>query len=265
MPIHPTAIVADSAELGENVEIGPYALVEDGVVLGEGTVLEASAQVRKGSVIGRNCRIGSGALVGSDPQSIGFDPTTRSAVQVGDRTVLREYVTIHRSTEEGGFTIVGSDNFLMVGAHIGHDCVVGNHNVIANNCLLGGHVLVGNHCFFGGGSVYHQFVRIGDYVMVQGMAGMSLDMPPYVIAAGVNYVAGINSVGLRRAGFGPDARKEIKEAFRNLYLAGKSVEEVLREVEGQSLTPETAAFYDFLREKSKKPVCIRYRKSKEDI
>lgn len=264
MAIHPTAVVSPSATIGEDVTIGPFAIVEDEAVIGARTVLDGAAQVRKRSVVGEDCRIGSGALVGADPQFGGFDPDTPSWVEIGDRNVIREYVTLHRSIEAEGKTVLGSDNFLMNGAHVGHDCIIGDHNTMANNILLGGHVEVGNHCFFGGASVFHQFVRIGDYVMTQGLAGMSLNMPPYVIAAGVNYVSGINSVGLRRAGMSPEARKEIKEAFRNLYLTEKSVSDVLAEIEGQTLLPETRAFYDFLREKAKKPVCVRYRKSAGD-
>lgn len=265
MSIHPSAIVSPTAEIGSDVTVGPFAIIEDGAVIGDRTVVEAAAQVRRDSRVGAECRIGSGALVGADPQFHGFDLDTRSWFEMGDRNVIRDYVTLHRSTEEGSFSSMGSDNYLMTGAHLGHDCHIGNGNTIANNALLGGHVEVGNHCFFGGGSVYHQFVRIGDYVMAQGLAGMSLNMPPYVIAAGVNYVAGINMIGLRRAGIGPDARKEIKEAFRNLYLTKKTVEDVLSEAEGVEMHEETKLFYDFLREKSKKPVCIRYRKSSDDL
>lgn len=264
MAIHPSAIVSPDARLGEDVEIGPYAIVEEGVQIGDGARIDAAAQVRRGSKVGKGCRIGSGAMIGADPQSIDFDLDTPSGAELGDDNIIREYVTIHRSTAENGMTVLGSGNYLMTGAHVGHDCRLGDGNTLANNALLGGHVTVGSHCFFGGGSVYHQFVRLGDYVMVQGLAGMSLDMPPYVIAAGINYVSGINAIGLRRAGFGAAARKEIKEAFRNLYLTSKSVEDVLAEVEGAELLPETQAFYDFLREKSKKGVCIRYGKRGED-
>lgn len=264
MAIHPNAVVSPTAQVGEGVTIGPFAVIEDDAVIGDRSVIDAAAQVRKRSKVGADCRIGSGALIGADPQFGGFDPETPSWVELGNENIIREYVTIHRSIEAEGKTALGDGNFLMNGAHIGHDSHIGNHNTMANNVLVAGHVEVGNHCFFGGGSVYHQFVRIGDYVMAQGLAGMSLNMPPYVMAAGVNYVAGINAVGLRRAGFSAEARKEIKEAFRNLYLTSKSVNDVLEEAEGQEFLPETEAFYQFLREKAKKPVCIRYRKDAGD-
>jgi UDP-N-acetylglucosamine acyltransferase len=261
MAIHPNAVVSTSAQIGDDVTIGPFAVIEDEAVVGDRSVIDAAAQIRKRSKVGADCRIGSGALIGADPQFGGFDPDTPSWVEVGKENIIREYVTIHRSIDPEGTTTLGDGNFLMNGAHIGHDSQIGDHNTMANNVLVAGHVEVGNHCFFGGGSAYHQFVRIGDYVMAQGLAGMSLNIPPYVmVAAGINYVAGVNALGLRRAGFSAAARKEIKEAFRNLYLTTKSVDDVLAEAEGETFLPETEAFYQFLREKGKKPVCIRYRK-----
>ena len=123
---------------------------------------------------------------------------------------------------------------------------------------------MGNNCFVGGASVFHQFVRVADYVMVQGLSGFSLDLPPYVMAAGVNYVAGINSVGLRRAGFDGNARKEIKEAFRMVYRSGKGLKEALEEAGNREWTNEAGAFFDFLHQKSKKGFCIRMEKAKAD-
>jgi len=258
MSIHPGAIVSPKAELGAGVAVGPFAIIEEGTRIGDGCVVSAAAQVRRGSRIGAGCRIGSGAIVGADPQSKDFDLSIPTGAVLGDGNELREYVTVHRAVTPGGDTVIGRGNYLMTGVHIGHDCRIGDENVMANNALLGGHVEVGNRCFFGGGSVYHQFVRIGDYVMVQGLAGMSLDMPPFVIAAGVNYVSGINAVGLKRAGFSPEARKEIKEAFRRIYLAKTPVRDFLAEIDGTPHRPELAVFLEFLGAPSKKGICIRY-------
>lgn len=261
MSIHPSAVIADSAEIGQNVMIGPFAVVEENTVIGEGSVLDAAAQVRKGSIVGKSCHIGSGALVGADPQFLGFDSTISSGVKMGDNNTLREYVTIHRSIHEGDSTILGNGNYLMTGAHLGHDCVIGNDNTMANNVLLAGHVTMGNNCFVGGGAVFHQFVRVADYVMVQGLGGFSLDLPPFVIGAGVNYVAGINSVGLRRAGFDANARKDIKEAFRLVYRSGMGLKEALKEAENRDWADEAASFFDFFRQESKKGFCIRMEKA----
>lgn len=258
MLIHPTAIISPGASLGEDVSVGPYAIVEADTVIGARTRLDAHAQVRRGSVLGEDNRIGSGALIGADPQFHGFDPELLTGTRLGNGNVIREYVTIHRSIETNASTELGDGNFLMTGAHVGHDCIIGNQNTLANNVLLGGHVLLGNHCFLGGGAVFHQFVRIGDYVLAQGLAGVSLDIPPYTIAAGINQVAGINAIGLRRAGFDASVRKEIKEAFRLLYRSGKSQPEVLEIASNTPHSPAAQAFFDFLSQKSKKGVCSKF-------
>jgi UDP-N-acetylglucosamine acyltransferase len=260
MSIHPHALVSPEARLGRDVTIGPFAIVEAGVEVGEDCVIEAAAQIRTGSRIGAGCFIGSGALVGSDPQFRGFDRRIRSGVALGAGNVLREYVTIHRSIDEGGETRLGDGNYLMAGAHVGHDALVGNDNTLANNVLLAGHVQVGNHCFLGGGSVFHQFIRIGDYVMTQGNSGFSLDLPPFVIASDINLVSGINSVGLRRAGFSREERARIKEVFREIYYSPKTLQTLLEESEGQPGSPAVEAFFQFLRDPSKKGLCIRARR-----
>lgn len=265
MSIHPTAIVSPLAQLGKNVSVGPYAIIEEDVEIGDETVIEAAAQLRSGSRIGKRCTIGSGAIISSDPQSLGFDPKIRSCVRVGDGNLLREHVTLHRSVEEGGETIIGNENFLMAGAHVGHDSIVGDHNVIANNVLLGGFVQLGSHCFLGGASGFHQFVRVGDYVITQGNSGFSLDLPPYVMGSGINLVSGINAIGLRRGGFSSEERAQIKEAFRSVFRSGNSLAESLQEVEGRELSAPVAAFYTFLQGKSKCGICIRTPKKKENL
>jgi UDP-N-acetylglucosamine acyltransferase len=260
MSIHPHALVSPDAQLGRDVTIGPFAIIEAGAEVGDGCVIEAAAQIRAGSRIGTGCFIGSGALIGSDPQFRGFDRRIRSGVTLGTGNVLREYVTIHRSIHEGGATRLGDENYLMAGAHVGHDAIVGNDNTLANNVLLAGHVNIGNHCFLGGGSVFHQFIRVGDYVMTQGNSGFSLDLPPFVIASDINLVSGINSVGLRRAGFSKEERARIKEVFREIYHSTKTLQTLLEESERQPCSPAVEAFFQFLRDPSKKGLCIRARR-----
>ncbi|MAB76686.1 MAG: acyl-[acyl-carrier-protein]--UDP-N-acetylglucosamine O-acyltransferase [Verrucomicrobiales bacterium] len=257
MPIHPSAIVSKTAKLGENITIGPFAIIADDVVVGDGCRVDAAAQLMNGSRVGNNCRIGSGSLISADPHYIGFDESITSGVVIGDNNIIREYVTLHRSVEPGGTTVIGNDNFLMNGAHVGHDCILGNGNTLANNALLGGHVSVGDFCFLGGGSAFHQFVRIGSYVMAQGLAGASLDVPPYLIIAGINNVFGINTVGLKRAGLDQAARKGIKEAYQRIYRGSKTLAEVLEASESEVFIPEVEAFYDFFRNKSTRGVLIR--------
>ncbi|MEM9284095.1 MAG: acyl-ACP--UDP-N-acetylglucosamine O-acyltransferase [Verrucomicrobiota bacterium] len=258
MSIHPSALVSEKATIGSNPRIGAFAVIEDHVKLGDDCQIDAAAQIRNGSEIGNQCHIGSGAIIGADPHFIGFDPTTSSGVVLGEKNEIREYVTIHRSIENEGVTILGNENYLMSGAHVGHDCTLGNSNTLANNVLLGGHVEMGNHCFFGGGAVVHQFVRLGDYIMAQGLSGVSLDIPHYLIISGINTIGGINAVGLKRAGLGPESRREIKEAFRRIYRGSETLAEVLDAVEKAEHSPEVNTFYDFFRQKSKKGVCVRF-------
>jgi UDP-N-acetylglucosamine acyltransferase len=257
MSIHPTAVVSKGAQLGADVTVGPFAIIEENVVISDRCIIEASAQIRKGSNLGVNCFVGSGAIIGSDPQFRDFDPRIPSGVEIASGNIFREYVTVHRSVFENGVTCVGRDNYLMVGSHIGHDSTVGHSNTLANDVLLGGHVDFGNHCFVGGGSAFHQFVRVGDFVMCQGHSGFSQDLPPFVIGADINTVVGINVVGLKRANFSVDERKAIKEAFREIYHSSKPLEQVLDEASAREITPAVEDFFAFFRKKSKKGLCIR--------
>jgi UDP-N-acetylglucosamine acyltransferase len=157
--------------------------------------------------------VGRGAIIGGNPQSLGFDISKPSGVRIGDDNVFREHVTVHRSAIEGGETVIGSHNFLMVGCHVGHDAMLGDLNVLANQVLVAGHVNIGSRCFLGGAAVFHQFIRIGDLAMVQGNSGFSKDIPPYCTGFRENRVEGLNVVGLRRAGFDSAARMDLKRAW----------------------------------------------------
>ena len=264
MSIHQTAIVSPLAQLGLDVSVGPYAIIEDDTVLGDHCAVEAAAQIRKGTRLGTGCFVGSGAIIGADPQYRGFNKEIISGVIAGDSNVFREYVTVHRSIHDGTSTTLGCDNYLMAGTHIGHDSSVGNSNSMANNVLLGGHVTLGSNCFIGGGAAFHQFVRVGDYVMCQGGGSFSQDLPPFVIAAGLNMAVGIKSIGLQRAGFTQAERDEIKAAFRKIYRRTDTLQTVLDKLDTAGLSSHTLSFYQFFREKSKKGICSRSigRKSK---
>lgn len=235
--IGPYAVLRGRIRLGRNTRIGPHACIEGEVEMGDANT------------------IGHGAIIGADPQDLGFDPSVRSGVRIGSGNTFREYVTIHRSTRDGGDTIVGDQNFLMAGSHLAHDVRVGNENVLANNVLLAGYVQLGNHTFLGGGSGYHQFIRIGDRAMVQGNAGMSQDVPPFVIAHGINLIAGLNVVGLRRAGVNAAGRAMLKKAFDLVYLAKLPLEEIGRLAENPEWPAEARQFLAFFSQPSRKGVC----------
>ena len=180
--IHSTAIVEEGAILGKGVEVGPYAIIESGAKIGDGTKIMAHAYISRYTRVGCNCTIYMGVVLGTEPQDLKFDPSIESWLEIGNSNVLREYVTIHRSSQEGGVTRIGDQNYLMAQCHIGHDCQVGNHNVIANGAMVAGHVELGDNIFISGGVPIHQFVRVGSYSMLSGWCAVSLDVPPYMIA-----------------------------------------------------------------------------------
>ena len=198
--IHPTAIVDPNAKIGADVQIGPFSIVGPDVTIGRQTIVQSHVVIEGEVAIGRGNFIGHGAIIGVPPQDVSFSLERKTKVEIGDDNIIREYCTIHRGSPDGSATKIGDKNFLMSGAHIGHNCLIGNNVVIANNCLLAGHVRVDDGAFLGGGSTFHQFMHIGRLVMVQGSSGFGKDLPPFVVAAERNCVFGLNIVGMRRAG-----------------------------------------------------------------
>ena len=258
--IHPTAIVEEGASLAPGVFVGAYAIVGSQAKIGAGCRILPHAQIVNDVELGENCIVGRGAVLGDDPQSLGFDPDTPSSLRVGANNQFREHVTIHRSAQPGGSTVIGAANFFMVGCHVGHDSVIGDRNIIANACLLGGHVTVGNRAFLGGGAGFHQFTRIGDLAMVQGNAIVNRDVPPYVIAGAQSQLFGLNTVGLRRAEVPSDRRDELRRVFRQIFRSdlnlGQALEQALRQVWGE----EARRFLEFVAAPSHQGICrVRQR------
>ncbi len=253
--IHPTAVVDPAAQVGAGVRIGPYAVVEGAAAIGEDCVLEAHATLTGAVRLGRGVRVGHGAVVGGWPQDFAFDPATASGVEVGDGTQIREHCTIHRGTKPGTVTRLGARCLLMAGAHLGHNAQVGDDVVLANHVLLGGYVEIGDRVFVGGGSVFHQFVRVGRGAMIQGLSAFSKDVPPFTLGAERNLVFGLNVVGLRRGGFTPAQRAEIKEAFKLLYASGRNVSQALEAAQGREWGPLAAEFFAFAAAAKKRGLC----------
>ncbi|NNE91276.1 MAG: acyl-ACP--UDP-N-acetylglucosamine O-acyltransferase [Verrucomicrobiales bacterium] len=264
MNAHPTAVIDPAAEIGGDVEIGPYSIIEAGARIADGCRIGPHVHIEGDVEIGENCFVGKGAILGADPQSVDFDKSTPTGLTIGPENEIREYVTIHRSMLEGQRTRVGTKNFIMTGAHFGHDCLVGDENVIANNCLLAGHVELGNRCFLGGGSVFHQFIRIGDFVITQGNSGFSLDLPPFLVGARVNRVAGMNVVGLKRGGFSPEERKEIKAVFRAVLRSEKILSEALQLAAESDWCPAAQQFLDFFQTEKPRKYCLQWLKKADD-
>ena len=220
--IHPTAIVENGAQVADGVEIGPYAIVEKGAIVGSGCILAAGAIIRSGTRLAENVRVDSYSVIGGIPQDLHFDPKTKSGVEVGAGTVIREHVTVHCATSEGGVTKVGAKCLLMATCHIAHDCTVGDGVVIANGVMLAGHVEIGDGAVVGGNSAIHQFVRVGTHVMLSGQSAFTRDVPPYCLAALRDHLAGLNLVGLRRSGFTREEIAELKELFHLVFDNGGS-------------------------------------------
>ena len=225
--IHPTAIVSDQAVIADDVSIGPFAIIDAGVNIGAGCIIGGQAWITGSTVMGEDNHIGYGAIIGGEPQDVSFDGSTNSNAVLGKGNRIREYVTIHRSTSEGGQTSVGDNNFLMAGVHLAHDVQMGDYNNVANNVLLAGHIIIGNRVFLGGGAGFHQFLHIGDYAIVQGNAAVTRDVPPFCMAYGGNKLAGLNVIGLRRGGFSAEERVDIKRAYQLLFRSGGNFQEAL--------------------------------------
>ena len=245
--IHPTAAVSPEAQLGDGVKIGPYCLVEKGASIGSETVLKAFVSVHGGVTIGANCLIYEYTSVGGDPQDHNYKGEV-SFVRIGDGNIIRENVTINRATGEGCETVVGNGCFIMDGVHLAHNVRLGNHITIANKVGISGFVTVDDHTVFGGMAGVHQFVRIGSYCMIGGMYRVSKDVPHYTLASGEPLrLTGLNSVGLKRANFTPEMRREIRAFYRELYSKDRLFTQSLREALGrkESYSPEVRRILDF--------------------
>ncbi|HEX4943996.1 MAG TPA: acyl-ACP--UDP-N-acetylglucosamine O-acyltransferase [Usitatibacteraceae bacterium] len=246
--IHPTAIVDPRARLAAGVRVGPYTVIDGDVEAGEGTTFGAHCVVTGHTTLGRDNRIFHFCSIGEACQDkkYGGEPTR---LVIGDRNTIREYCSLNRGTVQGGgVTTVGHDNWIMAYSHIAHDCRVGDHTVFANHATLAGHVDIGDHTVLGGFTGVHQFVKVGAHVMAGVSSVVLQDVPPYVTVAGHPCSPhGINSEGLRRRGFTPEALAALKRAYKTLYKSGLALAEARAELERQSLAaPEVKAIVDFL-------------------
>jgi len=251
--IHPTAIVDASSHLGADVSVGPYAVIEGGCEIGDHCEVRAHAIICRGTTMGPRNQIGYGAIVGAEPQDFAYKGAP-SGVTIGSGNRIREYVTIHRSSKEGGVTSVGNDNFLMVGVHLGHDVKVGNHTILANNTLLAGHTQIADRVFLGGATILHQHVRIGTLAITRGGTRLGKDVPPYFMAVDTNRVSGINRIGLRRAGLSQETRRAIQAAYALIYRSELNVSQALAELREKISIPEIAHLVEFIGE-AKRGIC----------
>lgn len=225
--IHPDAKIADG------VVIEPFVTVEADVEIGEGTWIGPTAFIGNGARIGKNCKIYPGAIVSADPQDKKYEGETTTTV-IGDHTVIREFVTISRGTNDRHKTVIGSNCLLMAYVHVAHDCLIGDQVILVNSVQVAGHVVVNDWAIVGGGTVIHQFSRIGDHVIVSGASIVVKDIPPY-IKAGKEPLAycGINTVGLKRRGFTKEQMDHIQEIYRYVYLRGMNTSDALQAINAE--------------------------------
>jgi UDP-N-acetylglucosamine acyltransferase len=248
--IHPTAIVDPTARLADDVIVGAYCVVEGDVAIGSGCELRPHAIVRRYTTLGSGNFVDSFAVLGGLPQDLKFDPSVETHLRIGDRNTFRESVTISRATRPGGATVVGSGTYWMANSHAGHDTTVEDRVVLANSCAIGGHATVHARAILSGSSSVHQFTWVGELVMTQGLSGVAAHTPPYTLAANINEIVGLNTVGLRRApDLSDEDRRQIKHAFCLVYRAGLTPTQAVAEMDRWAdITPATAKFRDFIRE-----------------
>ena len=245
--IHPAAIVDGAAEIGPDVTVGPFAVIEGNVIIARGCSIGHGAHIAQGSRLGEDVRIFPYAVVGSVPQDLKFGGE-ETTMEIGDRTVIREFVTLNRGTAAHRRTVVGSDCMLMSYSHVAHDCTVGNHCILANSATLAGHVTLEDWVIVGGLVPIHQFVRIGCHAMIGGGWRVPKDVPPYITAAGDPLKpVDINKIGLARRGFSEETITQIKKAYRILFRSSNDMKSALTNLDALGdLGPEVAYLRDFI-------------------
>jgi len=264
MSISPAAIVHPHAKLGDNVSIGPFCIVEDGVEIGAGTVLESHVVIKRFTTLGENNHLHAGVVLGSDPEDKNFSGN-RSYLRIGSRNIFREHSTASRGTPLDSTTIIGDDNYIMIGVHVAHNCHLGNKIVVCNNCSLAGYVEVGDGAFLSGGVVVHQFSKIGRLAMIGGNTRVNLDVPPFLLTSDFNVAArGLNLVGLKRAGISTEAIRQLKAAYRFLYRSGLSLDDALERMELECRTEEVQELVRFIR-RSERGICRDSRSKRAPV
>lgn len=264
MSIHPTAVVSPKAEIGKNVEIGPYTVVEGDVTIGDNTYVDAHVKICQYTTIGPNCRIHYNSLIGGEPQDHSFDPGCVSYTEIGSHTVIREFVTIHRSPQEELKTIVGDHCLIMGFVHLAHDVVLGDRVTIVNHSGLSGHVQVGSGAIISGYNLFHQFCRVGTMAMIGPGNQINLDIPPYCLLGYNRCIYGPNTIGLRRAGLNAEQRTAIRNAIKTYFFKGLSKRDALAEIE-KDMTPEVEHFYEFIKSSHRGIMPTTPKKSQEAL
>ena len=251
--IHPTAIIHPQAKLDATVQVGPYAVIDAGVELVANCRVGPHVYLTGLTTIGADNHFHAGCVIGDAPQDLKYkDAPTR--LRIGDHNVFREHFTVHRATNLDAETVIGSHNFFMANAHVAHNCVIGDHVILANGALLGGHVEVQDRAFISGNCLVHQFCRVGTLALMQGGSAISQDLPPFTIALRDNEICGLNVIGLRRAGFSADQRLELKKLYQLLFRSGKNLRDALAAAQNNSASAPARILLEFVAA-AKRGVC----------
>ncbi len=251
--IHPTAVVDPAAEIDPTTEVGPYCIIQGPVRIGPHNKLLANVYVNGHTEIGADNQIGPFACLGTDPQSIGAYPDDTGVV-IGNGNTIREFSQIHRSITAGEPTRVGNGNFIMSGGHVAHDCVIGNHCILTNGAFISGHCVIGDRVNISSPVGVHQFVRIGRLAFISAASAVGMDVPPFMVVEGRNTVRALNVIGMRRSGISPEARLEVKQIYKLIYLSGHTPRAAVALIDHKDWRPEAREIIDFIKGESKRSI-----------
>ncbi len=252
--IHPTAIVHSKAKLDSTVRVGPYTVIDEGVEIGPGCIIGPHVYMTGLTTIGAHNQFYAGCVIGEAPQDLKYqgEPTR---LRICERNVFREHVTVHRASKQAEETVIGSHNFLMAHSHVAHNCRLGDLVILANGALLAGYAVVEDRAFISGNCLVHQFVRVGTLALMRGGAAISKDLPPYTVARGENTLCGLNTIGLRRAGFAPAQRLELKQLYHALFREGLNLKTALAAAQKKFSATPSKRMIEFLKA-SQRGVCF---------
>lgn len=255
MKVHKTAIIESGAKLADDVEVGPYCFIGPDVKIGTRTKIGAHAVIDGHTTMGSNCQVFSGAVIGSIPQDLKFENEV-TYLQIGNDNIFREYITVNVGTEATSKTVIGNNNLFMAYAHVAHDCVVGNECIIANCGTLAGHVTLEDKCVIGGLVAIHQFVNVGRISIIGGCSKVVQDIPPFSTCDGhPARIYGLNLIGLRRNAFEREDIKQLKEAFKILFLSKISFSHAIEKINSEMRVGKSLSYLiDFIK-KSKRGIC----------
>ena len=255
--IHPTAIIAEGAQIADDVRIGPYCVIGSNVVIGSGSILHSHVVIDGFTRIGEGNEIYPFVVLGQKPQHTQYKGE-ESVLEIGNRNTIRENVTMHPGTAmDNMLTKVGDDNLFFVGCHIAHDCVLGNNIIVTNDAMLGGHVHIGDYAYIGGNSAIKQYVRIGKHAMISGMTGVTADVIPFGSVFGPRaMMTGLNLVGMKRRGFNREQITNLRRAYRLLFANEGTFKERFDEVKSlYGHEEEVVSILEFIKEGGDKPLC----------